>query len=270
MKYKPILVLILFFTNIICYCQGNATIGRIDFSLVESKLIITFDITNYKKTDKFNITPEIFKASGDKINAISFTGDLKEVTGGPGKKIIWDIQKDNIIIDDEVYVVITGEIVGEAVMDKPEETQKITQSDIKQNKLKPVSRTACFFESLIFPGWGSSRLTLKKGHLVKGFLGYGVVIGSILMANSANNSYDMYNSATSSTDRDKYYNEAKKSNTISKVFAGGAAAIWSIDLITVLAVKNKTVGNPSAGISIKVGYRLAVENTHQFTCKINF
>src|ERR1035437_9895743 len=228
MKSRSFLVLFLFFIDTICYSQGVANIRDIDFSLVGSKLIITYEIANYHTGDKFNITPEIHKAAGDKINAVSFTGDLKEVSGGPDKKIIWDIEKDNIILDDDIYIVIAGEMIGEPVVNKPVETQKITQvpTVVKQKELKTVSRTVCFFESLIFPGWGSGRLTLKNVHLVKGFFGYGVMIGSLLMASKANASFDDYKSANTSTDRDKYYNEAKKSNTIAKILAGSAAVVW--------------------------------------------
>ena len=272
MKFKFLLVLVLFFIDILCYCQGVATFRNIDFSVVGGKLIITYDIINYKTNDKFNIIPEIYKASGEKINALSFTGDLKEVSGGSGKKITWDIGKDNIILDEDIYVVISGEIIGEHIVDKPVETQKVIREPIAVNQkgLKPVNRTACLFESLIFPGWGTSRLTLKNGHFVKGFLGYGALIGSVILGKMANDSYDSYKSAISSTDRDNYFDNANKNSTMSMILASGAAAIWSFDLISVLAVKNKTIGRSSAGISIKIGYSLALENTHQFTCKIKF
>jgi hypothetical protein len=272
MRFRFLLIPVLFFTEIICNCQGVATIRNIDFVLVEGKLIITYDIIDFKPGDRFNILPEIYKSSDVKINAISFTGDLKEVAGGPGKKISWEIGKDNLILDEDIYVIITGEIFNDPVVDKPIETQRVIQEPIAviQDEMKTVSRAGCFFESIIFPGWGTSRLTLKKGNLVKGFLGYGAIIGSLILNNRANDSYDLYLSTSSSANRDIYYDKSNKNIKISNILAGGAIAIWSIDLISVLAVRNKTIGRNSAAISINIGYTLAVENSRQIICRVKF
>jgi hypothetical protein len=221
-----------------CNCQSGATIRNVDFQLVENRLVITYDIANYKYSDKFNITPRIYKVSGEQINAKTFTGDLINVLGGPSKKITWDIEKDNILLNDDVYVVITGEKIEEV---KPEKT----------TVAHAISRGACFFESVIFPGWGSARLTRKNGHLVKGFLGYGAVVSAIVFNAKAGDAYDSYKRATSYTDRNDYFNQVEDYRLYSIISAAGAGVIWGIDLITVLAVKNKTLASsPSASVTI--------------------
>ncbi len=258
--------------GILCYCQKTAAIRNVDFSLVGNKLVITYSITDFKSNDRFNVKAEIFKATGERVNAISFTGDLKGVQSVTDNKIYWDIEKDNITLDEEIYVVITGEVISapfEAESEVPA-IKRDTPSAAKQAETSKGSRTSYFFESLIFPGWGTSKLTRNNGHLVKGFIGYGAIIGSLLMANKSNLNYNDYRLANTAEDRDKYYNDAKNANNISLMLAGGAAVVWSVDLISVLAVKSKTPGKPKVSRTVNFGYSLAVEHTHQVSCKINF
>jgi hypothetical protein len=276
MNAKTILILVLVFVlNIISvFGQKTASIKNIDFQLLGDKLIITYDIVNYKFSDKFNVIPEIKKASGVKIDARSFTGDLNNVQGGPAKKITWDLTKDNITLDEDIYVDLFGSLVVEEAIVKPKE--KVPQTGAmktppeKPTNLQPVSRTACFFESVLFPGWGSSRLTLKNGHFLKGIIGYGAVIGSIACHSESTDSYNAYKGATSTTERDDNFSKAEKFNKISNYLAGGAAAIWTVDLITVLVVKNKTVNQKTSATRISLGYTMACANTHQLVIRLNF
>ena len=271
MRARLILILLMCLTGTKLFSQKEPSIRNIDFSLVDGKLIITYDITDYKYNDKFNIIPEIYKVSGEKINARSFSGDLTGTKKVSNCRIIWDIEKDNMLLDDDIYVILKGEVFNETVM-TPEETPKLTKEPVSVNKmgLKPVNRTACFFESLIFPGWGTSRLTQKNWHFVKGFLGYGAILGSYLMSRKASETYDAYDLASDSKLRDYYYDLGKKQTMIANILAGSAAVVWSVDLITVLSVKNKTIAQVSGETKIKIGYALATGNSHLITCRISF
>jgi hypothetical protein len=237
--------------------QSVASIQNVDFQLFENKLIITYDISNYKYSDKFNITPQIYKVSGEKINAKTISGDLINVLGGPAKKIIWEIEKDNILLNDDIYVIIIGEKIEEV---KP----------VLTTAAHSVNKGACFFKSLVFPGWGSSRLINKNIHLIKGFLGYGAAIGAIIFNIKANNAYDNYKNMTLYSDvRKEYYDEMKKNNLYSIVFASGAGFIWGLDLITVLAVKPKTSANPSTSSTITIGYK-SINYTPALALRLTF
>ncbi len=272
MKTRLLITTFLFLLGHTCPGQKVPTISDIDFSLINNKLVIKYNIDNYKHTDKYNLKVEIFKASGEKINAMSFTSDLKQVQSGENNSIVWDIERDNIELDDDIYVVISGEVITEGDADKTMETPFVITPPVSdaKSKIQPVSRTACFFKSLAFPGWGTSDITLKKGHLVKGVAGYGAIIGSVIMANMSNDSYDSYKSATDPVTRENYYESASNKSTFSYILAGAAATIWTVDLVTVLSVKNKTIGKPSAGISLNMGYSFASNEAHLITCKFRF
>lgn len=263
--------LIIILPGLISYGQKTAVIRNVDFSLVENKLVITYEISNYRANDKFNIKIEIFKASGEKIDAKSLYGDVGEIDKVEGNTIIWDLEKDNITLDDDIYVIVSGDVLSapdkQQIMEIPEKTT--ISPGLIQKPSKNVSRTACFFESLLFPGWGTSRLTNNNLHFIKGFLGYGALIGSIYMAMGAIDSYNDYKLSANSVERDKYFNEATSRNSLSKIFAGTAAAVWTVDLISVLAVKNKNAPRASTDIYYHIGYSSFLGN-NQLTCKIIF
>ena len=269
---KIVIFLLVLLITFSVHGQKAATFRNIDFQLAGDSLIIIYEIGNYKVSDRFNVRPEIFTISGVKLEAKSLSGDLSNITGGPGKKITWDITKDNIMLDDDIYVVLSGVRVEEPDAAKPKHPEPVQQeaNNLEKMKIHPVNRTACFFESLVFPGWGTSRLTLNKVHFIKGVLGYGSVILSLVYNNMANEKYSLYKEAQNSTARDDFYSEMQKYQLNSQIFAYGAAAIWSIDLITVLAVKNKTLTNFSSSAKISLGYTLAAANTHQLVIRLNF
>ena len=272
MKPRLYLTTLLLLLGQICLGQKVPTISNIDFSLIGNKLVIKYNIDNSRYNDKYNIKVEIFKASGEKINAISFTGDLEQVQSIEDNEIIWDIERDNIELDDDIYVVISGEVLSDKDVDAKMEIPRIITTPVTdaEGSIKPVSRTECFFKSLIYPGWGTSNITLGKGHWVKGILGYGAIIGSVAMANMSRNSYDAYQTAQDPGNRERHYETARARNTASDILAGVAATIWSVDLITVLSVKNKTIGKPSAGSSLNIGYSIPFNEAHQLTCMIRF
>ncbi len=272
MKTWLILLVYLLPASLLCYSQKVPTIHDIDFSIIDNKLVIRYNIANFRHNNKFNIKAEIFKASGEKINAISFTGDLTEVQTVTDNKIIWDMERDNIALDDDIYIVISGEVINEPVAEKTGEKPGIIQVPLpgKQKVTAPVNRTACFFKSVAFPGWGTSELTLKKGHLVKGFLGYGAITGSIVMNLMRQKSLDAYDAASTSADRDLYYKEQKNRRTASIIFGIGAGTVWSVDLISVLTAKNRSSVKSASGMNVKFGYARGTENTNQLICKINF
>lgn len=274
MKSKLVPVLFLILINLTCFGQKSATIGNVDFNFDQDRslIIITYSIEKYRPDDRFNIYPVVRKSTGEKVNAVSFTGDLIGVTGGPDKRIAWDLAKDNIILDDEIYVEVTGERIVDSVVDGPGEKLDMGQSSRTKSEkdIKPVNRTGLFFESLAFPGWGTSRLTGKNGHFVKGALGYGTLIGSLLMTIKASDSYDAYRRSEITSERDVLFNEAKNNNKLSMILAGSAAAIWSVDLISVLVIKDKSDSSLARLININVGYNLAAGHSHQLSCRINF
>ena len=235
MKDKKILMklkLLLFaglFSLIICnpcfsqvIVDSKAVVSNVDFSLVNEELIITYDIINSSSGELFMVKVNILTESGKPVSAKSFKGDVGEkISGGPGKKIIWEISKDIAFLDDKIYVEI------EAVNQNP-------------RVIRPVSKGKALLFSTVYPGLGSYKITLKGYHLIKGVAAYGSLAGSFMYKKKSEQASLDYDKATTSADRDKYFTAYHDQKQASKILMYTSAAVWLIDYVTVLASENRS------------------------------
>jgi hypothetical protein len=202
--------------------DSKAVVDNVDFNLINEELIITYDLINSKPREQFLVKVKIMTESGDPINAKSFSGDLGEgIFGGLQRKIIWEISKDIAFLEDKIYVEV------EAVNQNP----KI---------IKSVSRGTAILLSTAYPGLGSSKITLKKYHLVKGIAGYGTLVGWYIFKKQADQSSVNYQNAATTADRDKYFEAYNDQKLTSKVFLFASGAVWLTDYVTDLVVKNRS------------------------------
>jgi hypothetical protein len=228
MKYKLLLILSLFaffnirtnFAQIIV--DSHAEIKNVDFNLVNDQLVITYDLINNIASEKFIINVNIFTEAGKKVDAKTFTGAVGEnISGGYKKKIIWDISKDIAYLNDKIFIEV------EAVHQNP-------------RIINPTSKAKAILLSTIYPGWGSSKTTLKGYHAMKGIVGYGCIAGYFYYSNLTDQSYKKYKSSTRSRERDDLYDKALSEDKTSKILLCSAGAIWLWDYITILAAQNRS------------------------------
>ena len=93
----------------------NSQVVNVDFELKNTRIITTYDIVNHADSDKFTVSIKIQNAKGESISATALTGDIdSNITGGYNKRIVWDLMKDQIILDDSITVKV------EAVVQNPE------------------------------------------------------------------------------------------------------------------------------------------------------
>ena len=86
--------------------QSKAKIENIDFYAEGANLVITYDIVKAEPNETFNIWVKITTVSGKEIIPNSVTGDVGNgVTGGPNKRILWDMQSDNAQLNEEIEVI---------------------------------------------------------------------------------------------------------------------------------------------------------------------
>lgn len=215
-----VIITIANFLNAQVIVDSHAEIKNVDFNLVEDQLVITYDLINARANEKYIVTVSIFTESGKKVDAKTFTGAIGEnITGGYGKRIVWDISRDIAYLNDKIYVEL------EAVHQNP----KIIQ---------PTSKGKAILLSTFYPGWGSSKTTLKGYHTIKGVLGYGCIAGSFYYRYISNQSYTDYRNSSSTTERNDYYDQALKEDKASKILLSTAGAIWLLDYVTILAAPN--------------------------------
>lgn len=239
------ILLISFLTTSLIYGQSGAMIQNIDFYAEGNKLVIKYDITKAKEGETFEIWCKVLTASGKEIipsvNATS--GAIGSgITGGPNKRIEWNVQADNADLSEEFHVEI------------------FARSDyVKEKTVKPkkegVSVGAAMALSALLPGLGKTVVHQGGAQWVWGVVAWGCVAGTVVMNNNAFDAYENYKTATTAVDRDDFYQQAEENNIYSKVFLGTAATIWVIDLIStgIQAGKVRAQKNKS-NLSMNYGY----------------
>ena len=225
MKYLLIILLFAFGwinINAQVLLESKAKIDNIDFDLVDSVVLIKYDLVNAKEQERFDIIVYIYKASDNqKVEAMTFSGDLFNQQPGKGKAITWDITKDVTYLDDNIYILL--------------EAKHLNPVTIPYS-----SKKKAYLQSTAFPGWGTSTISMNKVHLVKGVMSYSLVALSIKANYDAVKHYDNYLASNISTERDKLFKQAESSYNSSFYYFGGAAAIWLGEYLWLYLAPNKT------------------------------
>jgi len=228
MKYKILIIAGIFITATInslhaqVIVDSHAEIKNVDFNLVNDQLVITYDLVNARANEKYIVNISIYTEAGKKVDAKTFIGAIGEnITGGYGKRIIWDISTDIAYLDDKIYVEL------EAIHQNP----KIIQ---------PIGKGKAMLLSTFYPGWGSSKTTVKGYHVMKGILGYGCIAGSFYYRYLSDQSYTDYRNSSNTSERDDFYDKSLKENKTSKILLYSAGAIWLLDYVTILAAPNRS------------------------------
>lgn len=226
MKIKHLIILIsigLFLITLpisILGQQSRARITNVDFNQEGQTLVITYNIINHKAGEKFDVWVKIRTVSGREITPYALSGDVgRGISGGYGKRIVWDMANDNVEIVEEGTVEILAKSTYMAVVKPPKD---------KSNRR---SVGAALGLSLIWPGAGTTYAKKGGAYWLFGMVGYGLVAGSIVMNNSASKAYDNYLVETDSEERQNYYDKADSQDKNSKYLIYGAAGVWAINLI---------------------------------------
>lgn len=213
------LLLSILFNQNLC-AQSNAIIENIDFYPEENALVIKYDIVKAADGELFEIWIKITTESGKTIIPKSTLGDIgSSVSGGPNKRIVWNLIADNVTIDEAFEVEVFARSNAE-------------QAKVVKPKKEGISVGKAVLLSAVLPGLGKTVAKGKGAQWVWGVVGYGCVVGSVVMNNKAFDAYEDYKIATTPDERDEFYTTAEDNELYSKIFIGTAATIWIIDLIT--------------------------------------
>lgn len=240
-------LLFLFLTNLFCFAQTTVRLSKPRLELKDNNINIYYDILNSRQTDKFKTCVEITDSTGKRVNARSLIGDIGEnVSGGSNKKITWDLAADSIYLDAGIYVQVNAEIL----------TSTKTAEIIKP--VKTINRGGAIFQSLLFPGWGLSRINKGNPHWLKGLTGYGCIAASVIYNQKAISSYNDYLNTNDLQETETFYENSVKEDNLSEVFAYTAIGIWVTDFIWTIAGSSKLNNDPkynqAKGFSIQTVY----------------
>jgi hypothetical protein len=232
--------------------QSAAKIENIKFDAEGSKLAITYDIVKYKEGETFEIWVKVLTASGKTLIPVTMYGDVnKGVSGGTGKRIVWDVEADNATLDEEFSVEVYGRVDSKSSTQVANEIEKEKPEKVKGEGISVGKALAM---SAILPGLGNRAVKGSGAQWLIGVAGYGCIIGSIVVNNTAYNAYEDYKLADNAEDRDDYFNKAEKNEQISKILIGGAAAIWVADLVWTALQAGKARKNSDPKVSFNYYY----------------
>jgi hypothetical protein len=232
--------------------QSAAKIENIKFDAEGSKLAITYDIGKYKDGETFEVWVKIVTASGKTIVPVTMYGDVnKGVSGGLGKRIVWDVEADNAVIDEEFSVEVYGRVEGKSSTPGNKEPAVKQEEKVKGSGISVGGALAL---SAVLPGLGNRAVKGSGAQWLLGVAGYGCIAGSIVLNRSAYDAYEDYKIAETSADRDDYFSKAEKNDKISKILIGGAAVIWVADLVWTGLQAGKARKGSASKVSINSYY----------------
>jgi uncharacterized protein (TIGR02145 family) len=109
---------IILFLSILFACKQvySQQIQNVEYFLENKNILITYDLVNCTNNDLVDISIEFVEQSNQKILPKSLIGDIKNVGCG-SKKIVWNINNDNIELNGRYQVVLNYTISPKGVMD---------------------------------------------------------------------------------------------------------------------------------------------------------
>lgn len=241
------------FTFIIVCIRANAQNNATPFNInalydgKEDVVKISYEIINASSTDLFDVYVEAYKdnkGKSEKIKIVSISGDIKNVSPNNTLNINWQQRKDGHVFDDDISFVIL-------ISRKPY-----------------ISLSKHLIKSAIFPGWGDYKIGNNKHYFFYGLAGYGLITGSILLNKNANTNYNAYKGSYNINESNNYYKSAVKANNYSYWAIGGAALVWSVDILNVYnkVQKAKKDLNPKTS---KYYYEQSLQRTQTTSNKIH-
>lgn len=207
-------------------------------------LIISYDILHSGAGDVFNVSLRIEDEYGDPLPANALSGDVGEgVSGGNNKEIYWDLKADKIEINASIFVKIHVEMssgqeqVGLAAEELSPMGHEMDSGTAESKEQKSFRRSGLLLQSAFFPGLGLSRYR-GGAHWIKGVVGYGCVVTSVVLNRMAIQTYaDIYDIEGLEA-KDIQYQRAVIQDQASEILAYAAVAIWITDLAWTLAASS--------------------------------
>ncbi len=231
-------VIVLALLSFCCKAQQTVEVSKPRLSIEGKKVLITYDLVYSNVSDRFSVRIEVTDANKRPISARSLSGDVGEgISGGSNKRILWDLETDNIFLNEDISVQVFAKqempVVAEkpVVAQEPDMQEKESQKQLSEKGKKTYSRMSISAQSLVLPGLGLSRVHPGKPHWIKGVVAYGCLGGAIYLNSQAWNNYNNYQDPTSPEQADELFNTAVKQDKISEVLGFSALGIWIVDLV---------------------------------------
>ncbi len=250
MERGSLLVLILM-VHLTINAQENIRISTPDVSMVNNVLTVKYDLTGCGTGDYINIRMVVLNAKGDTIKPVYVTGDIgSRVNCGFGKKIEWNIARDNVFVNEDFDIQVIGKPV-------------VQEMPVYVQQQKTLSRGNILLSSALVPGLGQKKASGKRGYLALSGLVYGAGGASLTSYLISKRIYDDYKAAPGA-EGDELFSMSEKLFDLSQYLLYGAAGLWAVNMIWSAAIPIKETSN------MKVGFIKTPKNGFLISAKWTF
>lgn len=215
MKKRRSFLFLLFLFMVLKSSSQDFQITLLKLEFIGNQLHIAYNIYNKNSTGKFHIEIEITKQNGESITPKSITGDLGDnIKSGNNKRIIWDLEKDIIYLDEDISIEIKG--------------KKLIES---------FSKGSLLLMSTAVPGLGQTKMSGKPWWLCS-VAAYGTLASGFIIYKSSLNTYDAYKAEENPNTRKDQYDKARKKLNIANALFITSATLWVANIIWVAVTPN--------------------------------
>lgn len=213
----------------------KAKVTNVDFKLYNDIIVVNYDLIEAKPWDLFDIKFEVYNSAGYKIEAQSLEGKLNDVKRGKHQEIKWYLGQDYNNFEDNIYIQLTA-------MHK------------NHKNINRVTRIEALGKSMIFPGWGSAQLTLKKKYYSHGIVTYGLIGSSYYLQKLYEREEEKADNEDDFSKRHDYHQNADYYKNATYVTLGLAGLMYIIEI-------NRVLFTPNISKKIKFDYQIgSVQN----------
>ena len=197
-----------------------------NLEIKDNLLIVSYSFLKSKSNYRYTTWIEVSKSTGEKITANALSGDIgNNIMGGENKQIIWDYNKDGIILNDEINVEVFANITV----------------------LGPGVGKAMLL-SAVLPGLGLTAVDKGKPYWLMGVATYGLLGGSVFLNHQAAQQYNDYlDELVDVSLSQDLLSQAEGSDQLSKALGYSAIGVWLGSMVWT-AIKAKSNNTSTVGL----------------------
>ncbi|MEI6749712.1 MAG: hypothetical protein WCM93_11185 [Bacteroidota bacterium] len=216
---KSFLIFLFFVFSFDCYSQQ---VQNVDFTVKDDFIIVTYDLSGCPSKELYDIKLKVI-SDYNMIDPISVTGDIKRVSCGNDKRMVWNVLNDKAELKGKIQI-------------------ELEISHTYSTKI--VGGPSNAFLSMLLPGLGDVFVnkTSKSWYYTSLFyLGAGYY--AYLYKVQSDKFYNVYYNATNQYEKEAAYKSANDNYQRFQIFLGVAGVIWLADVIhvTVRGSKNRRI-----------------------------
>jgi hypothetical protein len=181
------------------------------------QLLIFYDVVSKSQADQFYVWVEMEKKNGEPIQTIALSGDIGDnIKTGTNRKIIWVPEKDNVFLDEEVFVEVKAE-----------------------KYIKSFNKGSTMLLSMAVPGLGQTKISKGKPWWLTGVAAYGALAGGLITYMNFSKTYKSYKAEEDLLKRADLLTQSQKQLNISNALIVSGAALWAANIFWVALTPNK-------------------------------